>query len=143
MHAQCFNTLSAHWGAPVDFIETYTKVMNERNERAAESSKRARESDREAQALGQLIQVHRLDGCRIERPVSTTRHVVKGDESLQIVVDGPSLFTVERNRGRPFPSLKEASEDDIKRAVVQWLCPEVAEPNARRRKRPGAVFSGS
>lgn len=120
----------------MDFNETYTQLMNEKDARAAEASKRARESNKEAQALlsglSQFIQARRLDRSGVERETLTSLLVKKGGESLRLTVNEPGKYTVELFAGEPFKTLKNVGEDEMQRAIVQWLCPEVAESNTLR-----------
>jgi hypothetical protein len=123
-------------GARVDFNETYTHLMNEKEARAIEASKRARESNKEAQALlsglNQFIQARRLDRSGVESLDPTTVLVKKGGEALRVSVNEPGKYTVKLFVGEPFATLDNVGEDEMKREIVQWLCSEVAEPSTRR-----------
>jgi hypothetical protein len=119
----------------VDFNDTYSQLQNEKDERQREATKRAKESNKEAQAihsgLSQFIQGRRVDRAGVEFEPPTTLIVTKAGESLKLVVTEPGRFTVKRFVGERFKPLNNVSEDEMKRAIVQWLCPELDEIGAK------------
>jgi hypothetical protein len=110
-------------GAGVDFNDTYTQLQTEKDERQREAANRARESTKQAHAihsgLSQFILARSVGRAGVDFEPPATLIVKKGGESLKLAV--------KRFVGDYFKPLDGVSEDEMKRAIVQWLCPEVDE----------------
>ncbi|MEA2909421.1 MAG: hypothetical protein QOJ15_1502 [Bradyrhizobium sp.] len=115
----------------MDFNDTYTQLQTEKDERQREAANRARESTKQAHAihsgLSQFILARSVGRAGVDFEPPATLIVKKGGESLKLAVTEPGRFAVKRFVGDYFKPLDGVSEDEMKRAIVQWLCPEVDE----------------
>jgi hypothetical protein len=93
------------------------------------ASKRKREVEAKAKELlrelNELIQVRQVDRAGAEPLDPATILVKKGGESLKLIVTAPDQFSVEHFHGEAFTALSNVGEDDMRRAIVLWYCPEL------------------